>query len=125
MSRVLPGLIMVIPLWLGAVTEGGIQVSDNPPQNRAQLFPQVVETGSGNCIVAWEDNRNDRIGIYAQKLNSSGQRQWSSDVYVTENFDNGHITSLALCNDGTDGGVYLAFANWQDGITGLPRGIYL
>lgn len=124
MRRVLLGSILFIPFWLGA-TDGGIQVSDNPPYNRAQLFPQVVETGNGNCIVAWEDNRNDRFGIYAQKLNSSGQRQWISDVYVTQAFTQGHITSLAMCNDGVDGGAYIAFANWQDGITGLPRGFYL
>lgn len=77
MRRVVVGLLMIIPLWLGA-TDGGIQVSNTPPGGRAQLFPQIVKTTDGGCVIAWEDNR--QIGSpsssrFEMRLNSQGQRQ--------------------------------------------------
>lgn len=99
------------------VTDGGIQVSDNPSQNRAQMFPQVVQSTSGSCIIAWEDNRDGKFEVRAQKLNGSGQRQWTSgDILISSGFSEGHRTSLSMCEDGS-GGAFMAFANWHD-ITG-------
>ena len=127
MRRIELGLIMLIPLWLGA-TDGGIQVSDNPPSGRAQLFPQVVKSSNG-CIVAWEDNReigtSSRFEIRAQRLNSQGQRQWNDgDKLISAGFDDGHRMSLSMCEDDS-GGAYIAFVNKQKTTNGKLAGVYI
>ena len=129
-------LTPLLPMLLGA-TDGGIQVSDVPPNTDyplIQLFPQIVESSllgdPGGCIVAWEDNRNNCFEIYAQRLNGSGQRQWPnpqspSDVLISSGFNQGHRMSLSMC-EGYEGGAYIAFVNWH-GVQGdakLP-GVYM
>lgn len=109
-------------------TPGGIKLSrDSDPH--LQLFPQIVSCGDGSCIIAWEDNENEngqviKYGIKAQKINSNGQPLWASDIIITPEFTEGHITSMAMCEDG-DGGAYIAFTNWQNISTSIPIGIYL
>jgi hypothetical protein len=45
-----------------------------------QTFPAIVGDGKGGAIITWQDMRNDGLGdIYAQKLNSSGELQWTTD----------------------------------------------
>lgn len=48
-----------------------------------QELPRIVADGSGNAIIIWQDTRNDPIqnlfyDIYAQKVNSSGNRLWNT-----------------------------------------------
>jgi hypothetical protein len=42
-----------------------------------QLHPQLIGDGTGGAIIVWEDHRNS-TEIYAQRIDSSGQRRWPS-----------------------------------------------
>ena len=57
-------------------TEHGIPVC-SAPQN--QESPVMVSDGAGGAIIVWQDKRNGNNDIYAQRLNSSGEMQWSAD----------------------------------------------
>jgi hypothetical protein len=47
--------------------------------NNSQSSPLIVSDGAGGAIVAWQDFRsNNVLDIYAQRLNSSGYIQWTS-----------------------------------------------
>ena len=45
-----------------------------------QLAQQIVSDGSGGAIISWQDRRNTSWGVtYAQKMNSAGVPQWTSN----------------------------------------------
>jgi len=75
-----------------------------------QINPKMVSDGSGGVIICWEDKRNPTgWDIYAQRLNSSGQVQWSNNgvpVAVVV-FDQ---DTIAMVSDGIGG----AIMTWQD-----------
>jgi len=57
-----------------------------------QASPAVVADGSGNVVVVWSETRNgdwDDVDIYAQRLDTSGNRLWVEDKRVN---GNGKIT---------------------------------
>ena len=44
-----------------------------------QFSPKITSDGSGGVIISWEDVRNLNDDIYAQRINSNGTVQWSTD----------------------------------------------
>ena len=60
-------------LW----TKNGVAVCTAEAE---QAEPQISCDGAGNAIIAWLDNRNavDSYDwrVYAQRLNSMGDKQW-------------------------------------------------
>lgn len=48
-----------------------------------QASPHLSVDQAGNIFLAWEDYRQSRADIYAQKISSSGDKQWPNDVQVT------------------------------------------
>lgn len=59
-------------LW----TVDGVSLVENDFE---QLSPTVCGDGFGGAIVAWQDNRAALPDIYAQRVNSSGAKQWTAD----------------------------------------------
>ena len=51
-----------------------------------QVAPAVAVDTNGNAVVVWDDRRYRNEGIYAQRLNVSGNRLWAVEVRV--NSDN-------------------------------------
>lgn len=47
--------------------------------NSSQELPQIVDDGSGGAIICWQDNRNKNLDIYTQRINSSGDTQWTKN----------------------------------------------
>jgi hypothetical protein len=92
-------------LW----TLGGVSVctaTDN------QTKPQIVTDNAGGVIVTWEDSRNfgtTRTDIFAQRLNSSGIRQWALDgIFLCA--ASSYQRSPVITTDGGNG----AIVSWQD-----------
>jgi hypothetical protein len=61
-----------IPQW---ITNGVTICADSS----SQMPPQIVADGSGGAIITWRDNRLGNYDIYAQRINSSGEVQWTTD----------------------------------------------
>src|SRR3972149_946910 len=85
-----------------------------------QYIPPIISDGSGGAIITWDDFRNGSdYDIYAQRINSSGEVQWTS---------NGVPISMAaneqsypkITSDGSGG----AIITWQDFRNGSNPNIY-
>ena|GEM_PF-1283071 len=46
---------------------------------QAQMEPQITADESGGAYIVWEDNRAGSYNIYAQRVDSSGQAQWTAN----------------------------------------------
>jgi len=80
-----------------------------------QYDPQLVSDGSGGAIITWYDYRSGNSDIYAQRINSAGATQWTTNgvaVCTAANFQG----SPQLVSDGSGG----AIITWGD----LRSGIY-
>lgn len=85
-----------------------------------QAFHAMTPDGPGGAIVVWRDSRGDDDDVYAQRLDSSGMRQWGSQgiPVCTEAGGQGMIAAAA---PGTGSG---AIAVWWDNRSGDGGDIY-
>jgi hypothetical protein len=74
-----------------------------------QYNPEIVSNGGGGAIVAWEENRKGVLGVYVQRLNALGTRQWATGG-VALGVGLMGTGSIALSPDGSNG----AIAAWYD-----------
>ncbi|MFO7889036.1 MAG: Ig-like domain-containing protein, partial [bacterium] len=65
-------------------------------------------TNNGDLIIAWKDDRNGNLDIYAQKISKTGIAEWTSNgiAIVTENSDQ-HHANIEKC------GIYYIIT-WTD-----------
>jgi hypothetical protein len=77
----------------------GVAVCSQPS---GQSFPSVCEDGSGGIIVAWQDDRNADLDIYAQRIGPDGSPVWKPG-------------GIALCDTVEDQSVPLLHWNGSDG----------
>jgi hypothetical protein len=71
--------------------------------------PSIVSDGAGGAIIAWQDHRSGNIDLFAQRLNSAGNPQWTVDgIGVCTN--TATQINPTLMADGTGG----AFVVWGD-----------
>jgi hypothetical protein len=85
----------------------GIPVNTEPDD---QLGPRIVSDEAGGALVVWSDFRNHTdYSVYAQRLDSAGNRLWASDG-ITIAAGMGHQVAWGLVPD-TSGG---AFVIWED-----------
>lgn len=78
-----------------------------------QQTPVVVEDGSGGVAAAWVDGRVSSYAVYAMRLNSSGEKQWTPTAGVTVCSSNAS-GGLAIASDGTS-----IFITWEDLRSGM------
>jgi len=80
-----------------------------------QYNAHICSDGFGGAIITWEDLRNGKSDIYAQKVNSSGDTEWINDgIGVCT----GNLWQFdpQICSDGAGG----AIITWQDCRNGDP-----
>ncbi|NVM35317.1 MAG: hypothetical protein HWN81_06955 [Candidatus Lokiarchaeota archaeon] len=72
-------------------------------------YLQICSDGAGGAIIAWEDERNGNVDIYAQRIDSSGVVQWEGNgiAVCTANYNQ---YRPQLCSDGAGG----AIITWYD-----------
>lgn len=81
-----------------------------------QFVPQLVSDGEGGAIIIWEDYRNpndislENSDLYAQKVNSSGDTQWTAGG-VPISISRGFQGNSQLISDGAGGAIII----WRDG----------
>lgn len=88
-------------------THNGILINDtNSQMNSGDNYPRIISDREGGAIISWLDIGN----IYAQKVNSTGDVQWTSNGLRICGVG-GSQERPRMCSDG-EGGAYFA---WEDG----------
>jgi hypothetical protein len=91
-------------------TKDGVVVCNAGGQ---QSDPVIVLDALGGAVIAWDDTRNNATtgkDIYAQRLNASGQPQWTANGKAICT-SSGIQSTPAIATDGTGGAVI----TWYDG----------
>lgn len=89
-------------LW----TPHGVQLTSD---FESQASPWIVSDGGDGAIVVWEDARDDRMDLYAQRVDGTGTPQWIDEgvpVCTAEGTQN----DVRLISDGEGG----AIITWDD-----------
>lgn len=90
-----------------------------------QRYPQICSDGAGGMIITWEDERNGLNHVYAQRVDSNGNLQWTVDGVAICTAQN-YITNMFLiphpqiCSDEIGG----AIITWRDNRSGSYFGVY-
>ncbi len=74
-----------------------------------QTFPSIISDGAGGAIFSWTDLRNGVEDIYAQRINSLGAIQWSTNGVLIS--DATGIQSNSIIETDQSGG---AIITWED-----------
>jgi len=102
---------------------GAIDPFENNPistETNNQYLPTIISDGSGGAIITWQDYRNGSdYDIYAQRINSSGEVQWTSNGVPVSTAANGQYSPIII-NDGSGG----AIITWYDYRNGSDYDIY-
>ncbi len=102
-----------IPQW----TAGGIAVCAAAYN---QSLPRIAADASGGAIIAWQDGRGgSNNDIYAQRVNASGEAQWTADGFAISTADYTQIFPQIVA-DGSGG----AIVAWEDHRAGGSGDIY-
>ena len=74
-----------------------------------QKYPEIVNDGSDNFIIVWQDSRNGNTDIYAQKISSNGVVLWQQNgvpICTAEDTQDSH----QVVSDGFGGAIIV----WRD-----------
>ncbi|MFX1364877.1 MAG: hypothetical protein ACFE9Y_08130 [Promethearchaeota archaeon] len=82
-----------------------------------QFSPEICSDDNNGAIIAWIDHRLylDGISIYAQRINSTGGGQWTTDGVEICSISGDYIYDMKICSDGVGG----ALITWQDTRSGI------
>jgi hypothetical protein len=96
--------------------ENGVSVCD---QTDTQEMVRTVSDGDGGAIIAWRDFRNANYDIYAQRIDTHGNRLWAADG-VPVCTGAGSQSYFVMIPDG-EGGAIMA---WNDDRSGGNWDVY-
>ncbi|TAK61156.1 MAG: T9SS type A sorting domain-containing protein [Bacteroidetes bacterium] len=94
----------------GAVQWTGNGVAISTATN-IQTHSMITGDGSGGAIIAWEDQRNGGLDIYARRINSAGALQWTGNGVAISTASNDQWFHT-LISDGS-GGAIITWADWR------------
>ena len=78
-------------------TTDGIAVT-----NTTALGQNMTADGNGGAVVLWKDSRPGTPGLYAQKIDGSGNLLWTASGAAICTFSSGQ-NKAKICNDGNNG----------------------
>ncbi len=103
-------LLMLLPLALYSQSPGNpVSIAGNHQTN-----PTMTTDGSGGTIIAWQDNRNGKYEIYAQRMNGDGNAVWSVNGLPVCQQDS-NFKSI-IVSDGS-GGAIIAWQSYRGSAT--------
>ena len=83
-----------------------------------QFDPAICSDGAGGAIVTWRDNRSGAYDVFAQRINSAGSTQWTTNgVQLCNAANTQRVPKIAPDNGG-------AFIVWEDQRNGANFDIY-
>jgi len=92
-------------------TTDGVAIST---ETDFQDKPTIVSDGSGGVIITWRDARSGTFDIYAQRINSAGAVQWTTNGVAISIAGNSQSLPM-IVSDGVGG----AIITWEDYRTGI------
>jgi len=117
---VLMVLVIMSPVVSLAWQENGVVICDD---SDLQSNPRIASDDLYGAIITWVDHRGGSYDIYAQRVDSSGARQWTPlngvvicDVVSTQRYnkivpDGSDGAIITWRNDGTDWNIYAQRVN--------------
>jgi predicted lipoprotein with Yx(FWY)xxD motif len=101
------GFLLMLVMIFPSVTF--TQSSGNPVSIALndQINPAAVTDGSGGTIITWQDKRNGKYEIYAQRMNADGYAMWNVDGIAVCSQDSNYKPMIV--SDGSGG----AIISWQ------------
>ena len=78
-----------------------------------QYYPTIVSDGNGGAIISWTDARNSNYDIYAQKINTNGDVQWTADGIPVCTATDSQIYPIIVSNG--SGGAIIAWYDYRSG----------
>ena len=85
----------------------GVLISN--PSSIKSLNPNTISDGLGGSIIAWQDSTAAGFDIYSQKINASGNIQWTIGGVAISTASNDQINPTQV-TDGKGGAIYA----WED-----------
>jgi hypothetical protein len=79
-------------------TDHGIRIC---PTIDTQSSAEICSDGAGGAIITWEDTRITNPGLYAQRINSTGNIQWDDGIVICSTGGNRPL----ICSDGAGGAI--------------------
>jgi len=79
-----------------------------------QINPMMTTDGSGGTIITWQDRRNGKYEIFAQKMNSSGNAMWTTNGIPICTQDSNY--NPIIVSDGS-GGAIIAWQSYRGSAT--------
>jgi len=73
-------------------------------------YTAMVADGYGGAIIAWEDNRSGLPKVYAQRVDSMGNKLWTENGVNVCSYHSGYVD---LCSDG-HGGAIIAYMDGRN-----------
>lgn len=96
-------------------TLGGVQWQNNgisvSTDSSRPNGPVITSDGHGGAIIVWDDNRNARHNLYAQRINRFGQILWTADGIPVTALSNEQAPMWPVISSDQQGGAVIV---WQD-----------
>lgn len=97
----------------------GIPICDNTSQND---WPQIASDGSNGAIITWQDTRNGNFDLYAQRINSLGVIQWTTNGIPICTAADSQAYPNIISND--IGGAIITWSDGRNSATSSGYDIY-
>lgn len=79
-----------------------------------QVNPMMTTDGSGGTIITWQDKRNGKYEIFAQRMNSDGNATWATNGIAICTQDSNYCP--VIVSDGS-GGAIIAWQSYRGSAT--------
>jgi len=78
--------------------------------NLGQSNPSIVTDGNGGAIIAWQDDRNNALYVYAQHIDAWGKTKWRTNGIAIDSLQGSVALNPIVISDNQGG----AFFVWSD-----------
>jgi hypothetical protein len=108
------GIMFVIALIVPTITFSQMQGKPVSTAINNQVNPTMTTDGSRGSIIAWEDRRNGKSEIYAQRMDSTGNAIWTSNGIPICTQDSSF--NPIIVSDGS-GGAIISWESYRGSVT--------
>lgn len=108
------GVMFALTLIVPIVTFSQWQGNPVSTAVNNQINPMMTTDGSGGTIITWQDRRNGKFEIFAQRMNSNGNAVWTTNGIAICTQDSNY--NPIIVSDGS-GGAIIAWQSYRGSAT--------